>query len=358
MFEKVPEQREELREDVEVNGLGGGKKQRPARKPVFAQNPSPARKLAEGSMLVACAVIFGLSVAYLPLLWLVAIFLLPVPLALLVRRFGVGFGLAGTLACAVIMSLFIGPISAVSLLVAMGGVGLWYGYAARQRFSPWLTLVLGVVFSAVGMSLLLVLSSAVAGLGIGDFSAQVHNFVEFYMNNMESRGQLDALLGSMTKDEFAAALEDRVLSLLPASLVMLSMTAAGVAYAVNAYVFRRLGYPMAKLPPFIEWRVPWYAMWGLILALASYLIGRQMGVESLMVLANNIMYLYQPLIMLAGLTFVYWQIFFWDMRWLLFALLFMVIFMFQTISPVLMLIGFIDSLFDLRSRMRNYKKQI
>lgn len=327
------------------------------RRPVFAENPGPARRLAEGAMLVACAVIFGLSAAYLPMLWLVALFLWPIPLALLVRRFGVGFGLAGILATAVILSLFIGPVGALSMLLAMGGVGFWYGYAARQKYSPWLTMVLGVVFSAMGMVVLLVLSSLVSGLGIADFTAQVHNFVEFYVTTMEKNGNLDAILGTMTAAEFAAALETRVMQMLPASLIMMSMLAAGVAYALNAYVFRRLGYPVQKLPPFVEWRLPWYALWGLILALAAYLLGRQMDIEALMVFANNVMYLYEPLMLLTGLTFVYWQIFFWDMRWMLFVLLFMVIFTFQMIAPVLMLIGLIDSLFDLRQKMRKFRQE-
>lgn len=344
-------------EEKNVNYEENRASERPKRRPVFAENPSPARKLAEGAMLVACAVIFGMSAAYLPLLWLVAIFLWPVPIALMVRRFGVGFGLAGMLATAVILSLFIGPAGAVAMLLFMGGVGFWYGYAARQKFSPWMTLVIGVVFAAVGMAALLVLSSAVAGLGIADFTAQVHSFVDFYVSNMESRGQLDTVLGTMTKDEFAAALETRVLNLLPASLVMMSMIAAGVAYGLNAYVFKRLGYPVAKLPPFVEWRLPWYALWGLILALAAYLLGRQMGIDALMVFANNIMYLYEPLLMLAGLTFTYWQIFFWDMRWMLFVLLFLVIFAFQAISPVLILLGLIDSIFDLRGKMRKFRRQ-
>lgn len=330
---------------------------RPARRPVFADEPTPARRVAEGALLVASAVIFGLSVAYLPMLWLVAIFLWPVPLALLVRRFGLGFGLAGTAAATVILSLFIGPVGAISMVVSMGGVGLWYGYAARQKFSPWFALVIGVVFSAVGMSLLLVLSSAVAGLGFADFSTQVHNFVDYYVTTMEKNGNLNSVLGTMTVEEFSAALEERVLSLLPASLIMMSMLAAGVAYAINSYVFRRLGYPLQKLPPFTEWRLPWYVMWGLILALAAYLLGRQLDNSAMLLFANNIMYLYQPLLMLAGLSFCYWQIFFWNMRWMLFVLLFMVIFSFQFVAPVFILIGLIDSLLDLRGKMRRFNQQ-
>lgn len=347
----------EKKADDKFEDVINDEKKRTARRPVFAENPSPARRLAEGAMLVASAVIFGLSAAYLPLLWLVAIFLLPVPIALMVRRFGVGFGFCGILATAVIMSLFVGPLAAVSMLVLMGGVGFWYGYAARQKFSPWMTLVVGVVFAAMGMATLLVLSSVVSGIGIADFTAQVHNFVEFYVNNMQQRGQLSEILGSMTVEEFTAALEQRVLNLLPASLIMMSMISAGVAYALNSYVFKRLGYPVAKLPPFVEWRLPWYALWGLILALAAYLLGRQLEISYMMVFANNIMYLYEPLLLLAGLTFVYWQIFFWDMRWMLFLLLVMVIFAFQAIAPVLILLGFLDSVFDMRQKMRKFRQQ-
>lgn len=327
------------------------------RRPLFAAEPTPARRLAEGAMLVAVAVIFGISAAYLPFVWLIALFLWPVPLALLVRRFGLGFGLAGLLAATVILAIFIGPLGALAMLLAMGGVGVWYGYAARRGCAPWLILVVGVMLSALGMAALLLLSSAVSGLGWADFSAQVHEFVGFYVDTMQKNGNLDALLGSMTAAEFAAALERQVISLLPASLIMMSMLAAGIAYALNVYIFRRLGYQVQKLPPFPEWRLPWYTLWGLIVALAAYLLGRQMEVSLLIALANNLLYIYQPLLMLAGLSFFYWQVFFWNVRWLLFFILVLVIFAFQIIAPVLMLVGLADSLFDLRKIMRRFAEK-
>lgn len=338
----------------EANNQGSGQ---PPRRPLFADDPTPARKLAEGAMLVAAAVIFGLSAAYLPLLWLVALFLWPVPLALLVRRFGAGFGLAGMLAAALIMALFIGPLGALSMLLAMGGVGFWYGWAARRNTPPWVSLIVGVMLSAMGMVALLLLSSAVAGVGLADFTAQVHQFVEFYVNTMQQNGRLAEVAGTMSAADFAAALEAQVLSLLPASLIMMSMLAAFIAYALNTYIFRRLGYEVEKLPAFPEWRLPWYVLWGLILALASYLIGRQMESAPLIMLANNLMYIYQPLLMLAGLSFFYWQCFFWQMRWLIFFMLVLVIFAFQFIGPVLILLGLIDSLFDLRRLMRRWAQK-
>lgn len=333
------------------------KKEETPRRPLFAAEPTPARKAAEGAALVAVAVIFGLSASYLPVIWLIALFLWPVPLALLVRRFGPGFGLLGILAAAVILSLFIGPLGALSMLINMGGVGFWYGYAARRGVKPWLVIVVGVLISAAGMVALLALSSAVAGFEMADFSTQVHEFVQFYVDTMQENGQLEQVLGGMTAAEFAGLLEARVLAFLPTSLIFVSMLEAGISYALNTYIFRRLGYAVEKLPPFPEWRLPWYTLWGLIIALACYLIDRQMPMEVLQLIATNVLYIYQPLLMLAGLSFLYWQAFFWNMRWMIFMILILVVFAFQLAGPALILVGLVDSLFDMRQVMRKYDKR-
>lgn len=333
------------------------KKDETPRRPVFAAEPTPARKVAEGAMLVAAAVVFGLSASYLPFVWLIALFLWPVPLALLVRRFGPGFGLAGILLTAVILSLFIGPVGALSMLINMGGVGFWYGYAARRGLKPWLVIVVGVLISAAGMVALLALSSAVAGFGLADFSTQVHEFVQFYVDTMQKNGKLAPVLGDLTAAEYAERLEAYVLSFMPASLIFVSMLEAGISYALNTYIFRRLGYAVEKLPSFTEWRLPWYTLWGLIIALACYLINRQAPMEVLQLIATNVLYIYQPLLMLAGLSFFYWQAFFWNMRWMIFMMLILIVFAFQLMGPALILVGLVDSLFDMRQVMRKYNKR-
>lgn len=331
----------------------GQQRKRPARRPLFADEPTPARRVAEGAMLVASAVIFGLAAAYLPVLWLAAMFLWPVPLALLVRRFGTGFGLGGILAAAVLLSLFIGPVGALTMLLNMGGVGFWYGYAARRGIRPSLAILGGVVMAAVSMLVLIVFSSAVAGLQIADLTAQVEGFVNMYVGNLEARGQLSAIIGQMSVEEYSALLTEHMLSMLPASLLMIAMMEAGIAYALNTYIFRRLGYPVAKLPPFNEWRMPWYTLWGLIIALACWLIAHQTGDDGVWnIIATNVMYIYQPLLMMAGLTLVYWQAWFWRMPWMNYIMLVLVICAFRMISPMLIMLGLIDSMIDLRAAIQ------
>lgn len=330
-------------------------KPQPQQPPIFADVPgqpvSPARRLAEGAMLVATAVIFGLSANYLPLVWLIAMFLWPVPLALLVRRFGPGFGLLGTALTAVLLAIFIGPISAFLMLLNMGGVGFWYGWAARRELAPWPTVLVGVFIAAVSMVALLLASTWLAGMHINDLLAEVDYFVEFYINTMQKNGQLQQLQqlsGGMSTEEFAVYLKNYLRSMLPAGLIVISMLEASVCYAVNKYIFRRLGYPMAKLPPFREWRLPWYTLWGLIAALLAFVAFHQTQQEWCSALYNNIMYIYQPLLMLAGLALYYWLAEQWKMPWLIWLLVFMAIFAFSVAGPMLLMMGLADSVWDIR----------
>ena len=191
------------------------------KEPIFANEPTPARRVAEGAMLVATAVVFGLSANYLPFVWLIAAFLWPVPLALLVRRFGPGFGLGGILLTTVILAIFTAPISALLNLLNMGGVAFWYGWAARKEIKPWTTVIIGVFISAISMVLLILGSTWLTGLHVNDLMKQIEDFVDFYINTMQQnpqmRQQLQQLQGSMTTAEFSEYLKNYLTSMLPAS---------------------------------------------------------------------------------------------------------------------------------------------
>ena len=334
-----------------------------APRPPADNEPTPARRVAEGAMLVAIAVIFGLSANYLPFVWLIAAFLWPVPLALLVRRFGPGFGLGGILLTTVLLAIFIGPLGALMNLLNMGGVAFWYGWAARQNIKPWTTIIVGIFTAAVSMVLLLLFSTWLAGMQINDLFKQIDSFVDFYINTMQQNGQmrqqLQQLQGNMTTAEFSEYLKNYLTSMLPASLITISMIEAGICYAVIKYVFRRLGYPMAKLPPFREWRLPWYTLWGLIAALLAFVAYHQLNLEWCRALFNNIMYIYQPLLMLAGLALYYWLAEFWKAPWLIWLMVFMAIGFFGVVGPRLMLMGMADSVWDVRQMMtRRQNRQL
>lgn len=348
MFETIePENKPENKSDSINEDMNSGR-QPAGPTPVFAAEPTPARKVAEGAMLAASAVIFGLSASYLPFLWLVAMFLWPVPLALLVRRFGPGFGLAGVLLTTVLLAIFIGPVSALFMLLNMGGVGFWYGYAARRNLNPWVTVVAGVFIAAASMVLMLVFSTVLAGLQLDDLRQQMDQIVDMYISNMQSRGQLQQILGGLSVEEYTKLFKEYVASLLPASLVFLAMLEAGICYALNSYIFRRLGYPMAKLPPFKDWRLHWMTLWGLIAALLAFIGYWKWQIDWCQLLYSNLMYIYQPLLILSGVTLCYWIFDRLKMPWMYIFLLVMLVMSFNVVAAILMMVGLSDSIWDVR----------
>ena len=263
----------------------------------------------------------------------------------------------GTALTAVLLSIFIGPLSALFMLLNMGGVGFWYGWAARKELNPWATVITGVFIAAISMVLMLLFSTWLAGLQFDDLLRQVDEFVDFYIATMQNSGQLQQLQGNMTTAEFTVWLKDYLTSMLPSSMIFIAMLEAGISYAVTGYIFRRLGYPLARLPRFKEWRLPWYTLWGLIAALLAFVVYHQTELDWCRALCNNIMYIYQPLMMLAGLAMYYWLAEFWQMPWMIWLLVFMAIGAFSIAGPMLLILGLTDSVWDIRKALLRRRQQ-
>lgn len=328
----------------------------PKRKPLLPKNPSPARRMAEASVMVASAVIFGLSSTYLPLLWIVALFLWPVPMAIMARRFGLGFALVGSLATLVVLSMFVGPIGAATMFLNMAAVGLWYGYANKHKIKAGKTLIVGVLIAAVCMLGLIFMNMAVAGLQIDTMSEQMDYMIDNYVGIANENGSLESVLGDMTVEEYAVAMKEYIVALIPATFVMMAMIEAVLCFWVTNYSFRRLGYKTSRTPKFRNWHLHWLSLWGLIVAAAMFVGYVYLESEILGVVGSNIMYIYQPLLSVAGISFLYWLIWYYKVPSVVFSLMILLIFLYQTMLPGLMLLGFADCIFDFRQIMRARKQ--
>ena len=69
------------------------------------------------------------------------------------------------------------------------------------------------------------------------------------------------------------------------------------------------------------------------------------------------MYIYQPLMMLAGLAMYYWLAEFWQMPWMIWLLVFMAIGAFSIAGPMLLILGLTDSVWDIRKALLRRRQQ-
>ena len=124
---------------------------------------SPVRPVVEGGVLTAVAIIFALISTYVPVLGAFVNLIWPVPIVLLGVRHGYKWSIMAVIASGVIIALLVHPLSAVSVVVGFGLIGIALGYAIRQGFPPAKTLLFGAVASLISKAAVLAISAAVMG---------------------------------------------------------------------------------------------------------------------------------------------------------------------------------------------------
>lgn len=138
------------------------------------------------------------------------------------------------------------------------------------------------------------------GFAQGNMNPQVlQQIINASMQSYQSSGMLATAeqLG-FTADQLRSALEQVLpvyISLIPAFAAIMSF----VEYGLGSYLAARFIRP-AKRSDFTHWRLPWYAVWGVILALICYLAGDQFGWPLIKGFGLNLMVAYVPLTLIIG----------------------------------------------------------
>lgn len=315
--------------------------------------------LTEAAMMIAVSLVLSVVSLYVPILSFIGSLLFPVPIAMLVLRRGIKVGFTGAAALLILSSMFFGWLQALLLLVQYGAVGLLLGYSFRKNRSPISTLAIAVVIAAVGTLLDLMLSVFVSGLDVADLLAEVDLIVNEYLEAIRSQGLAESLLASgMTLEQYGDILRNQMRKLLPGALILSSMLMTAVLYIVSSKILRRLRYDVPLLPKFTLWRMDWRLVWGIILGLAMHFAGAKLAVDWLNTLGVNLLYVFCPLMAICGVSFAIWYCKHSQMSYPFKVLLVLILIIyFRFIVYILVLLGVIDSVYDLRPRVERRIEQ-
>ena len=128
----------------------------------------------------------------------------------------------------------------------------------------------------------------------------VQELINAMMKQYQEAGQLAALQQQGLAEADVRRLLEEVVSFValvfPGLVALAGLTEYGVAY----YLATRLSVGQAARVPFSRWRLPWYAVWGVILALLLYLAGDQLARPALRVLGINLMLVYGAIALVLG----------------------------------------------------------
>jgi uncharacterized protein YybS (DUF2232 family) len=219
---------------------------------------SRTRGLTEGAILAALTAIVAAAGLVIPFIGLV---LAPLPIMLLVIRWGLRMGVLAAIVAGLILLQFFGPLTAFSV-VAFAPIGLALGWAVQRNLGATRTILAG----AIALS-----ASSLAGLSMARFV--LHQDVLNQMLDMMIKSEVEGLRISLaamermgtvpperlremqsTIDTFPNFLSTLVHTLLPvlAALAMLMWTY--FCYLAARAVLRRVGHPIPALPPMRRWR--------------------------------------------------------------------------------------------------------
>ncbi|MGB9919837.1 MAG: DUF2232 domain-containing protein [Moorellales bacterium] len=226
---------------------------------------------------------------------------LAVPLSLAVGLGGwplaVGIGTVG----AAVLAYSDGVLSALAGLVGPILAGLGCGLGLRRQKRAGLTVLATTVGLAAGLLLQWPRLGSAWVHWQQDWRAGVEVTLEFYRQS----GLLAAMAAQgVGAEQFRQNLE--VLALLvgrlyPTVLVWEIAAAATAVYFFSRWAIKRWR-PVAAVPPFSHWQLPWPWVWGLIGGLAIYLLGDWRGIQGAVTLGLNLVVAYLPMLALYGLA--------------------------------------------------------
>jgi len=250
------------------------------------------KKIRTFSVYSAALIIMALAAVYIPLFYIAAVILMPLPLALLVRRLDLWYSLAALLLTGVMLFMVTGRLQMAMLITLQTGP---------------LGILLGLLFKngvTAGRTLVVAISTSVAITGV--------TFLLMYLLTGSSPFSLDQVDRSMfhqMKQEIAALyaegmdqdnikelelVVDRIEALWPvlaaSSSIIWIMVSTFFSYSVTRVSMARLGFHVPPADPFSRWRLPWYIIWGVIAGLALMLAGDETGAAGMTQAGKIILY--------------------------------------------------------------------
>jgi len=302
------------------------------------------RSLAEGALLAAIAVVLVVAGAYLPLVGPLVAFLWPVPIIVIQMRHGLRLALLTLAAAAILLVSFVGPLYALTVILATGTIGIAYGTGFSRRLPA--PLILGIGSAAVLVSVGLGIGIALLTMGLNPLTEQL----ELMREAAGSAAQLYEKLGipaGQAREQWEAAL-DFIPYVLPAVLTAGAAVNAFINYVVAGAVLSRLGYHVPRVPPFARWRLPAIAAGGYVLAFALSYAAQRYGLDPLGTIATNLYVAFTLAYFVNGLAVGYHYLGrLTELRWLKVAIL-AIVSVNPTLFQVAVLLGLVDAAFNVR----------
>lgn len=293
----------------------------------------------------------GVLAMYLPPLFLVVSIILPAFPALLTIRRNLPYAAASMLAAAVLLGLAMIPQGAavvaqteLLVMVPVALTGLLLGLIFKNRLSAGMGLLIAMLgqFLFTGVAWLcfwgLTGYNPFSSVGLQTALKQV---VSTYLSTGAGAGAAPTLAGFV----------HLLLFLWPGVQITGLAVQMGATYLWTRFLLTRRGGDVPVILPFSSWHLPWYSIWSLIVGLGLFLAGSEFGWLMGNHVGGNLLYVAAQVYLVIGVAVL--AFYFRRLRGMVFLKIlavFVLVIDPQVSAPVLIVVGVVDSIVNLRLR--------
>lgn len=269
------------------------------------------------------------------------------------QKQGLSFGLI-FLTFGYVFALLVNGISSIGYFSFVPWAGLVTVWGMRTNISHRALVFWSLVVAGIAGTI-----PTIAMLFQGVPQESIQSFVQTMMEQYRQAGMLDTLKSQgVTELELQNLFQQIINTIFMLTPGIVGITALAKWGAVYYFFLRWLPIPGREYRPFTEWRLPWYAVWGMNLAIASYLLGDQFQGIAIKNFGLNLMLVYGAVAFLLGSAiFISFLKKPWVSGFFKFILIFSSFLYIQVTAVVLIIMGLLDLVLDFRHRPTPYKKE-
>lgn len=285
---------------------------------------------------------------FLPVIGLLALFLLPVPFVIFTRKYDFKNGMLLGLFTFLLM-FFMTPLALPIILSFVAG-GIVIGELYRRKKGAFAVL-LGGSLAFVGA---LVLNFIGSNILLGE------NPVTIVQTSMRESVELSVQMLDMLGQQGAATSEvlhtfiDQIGYIAPAIMIMLGVAYAFIVQVISAYVLRKQKEDITSFPPFRKWTFPKAFIWYYFFTYLLIFIGFEEG-SALYTITVNLLPILQAVMIIQGFAFIFFYMYQKNKSKAISVALVIISFILPYALQFINILGIIDLGFDLRKRMESQK---
>ncbi len=311
------------------------------------------KTLGEILLMTGLTSLFGLLNYFLPPAPFIAALLAPLPSVWLVMKYSLKTSLISLLGAFLLMAVSGGSaVSVFLILLQYGLLGVVIGLLFKNRVSGRNTIIVTLSTASVFALIVLTVTLLAAGGGGWLIDSDIQGALEQVMAFYKEAGLIQDTNSAHAMD----VLEDmvRVSKLLfPSSIILMSMGWALLTLFLARGILNKFKFDLMSLPPFSEWSLSWVSIWGLIVGLGFSLLGDEMLWTSISMVGKNLLLVFVVIYLLLGISFIAFLFKKYIVsKFLKIILVFIGVFYWPVVLILCFILGVLDTLLNLRDRIR------